>query len=139
MSTQTEATGRQALVVPGWEWDHPVPLGVRLGNLVVSSIIPPRDPETGHPAKDNSGQVELSFKYMKALIEQAGGTIDDIARVTCLVTDKAEFRPLIDKVWNTMFPADVVGPARLVIEVPRQSATVSIQLEFIAWLGEASA
>ena len=135
MATQTETTGREALTVPGFAWDHPIPLGVKLGNLVISSIIPPQDPATGKTPTDVKRQVELLFIEMKGLIENAGGTVDDIARVTFLVRSKAEHRPLIDEEWNTMFGGSRTQPARLVIEVSPQGAP-SVQAEFIAMLGE---
>ena len=134
MTSQTDVAGRTALTVPQFSWDHPIPLGVRLGNLVISSIIPPRDPETGGTPPDVKRQVQLVFQHMKGLIEDAGGTLDDIARVTFLVRSKAEHLPLIDEEWNSMFAAGSVQPARLVIEVPPQGGP-SIQCEFIGMLG----
>ena len=136
MASQTEVGGRTALTVPQFSWDHPIPLGVRLGNLVISSIIPPRDPDTGSTPPDVKRQVELVFQHMQGLIEDAGGTIADIARVTFLVRNKAEHRPLIDVEWNKMFASSSVQPARLVIEVPPQGGP-SIQCEFIGMLGTA--
>jgi hypothetical protein len=82
-----------------------------------------------------AGNVRLSSssKHMKGLIEDAGGTIDDIARVTFLVRSKAAHRPLIDEEGNAMFASGSVQPARLVIEVPPQGRP-SIQCEFIGML-----
>src|SRR5690348_13751452 len=116
MTSQT-VTGRKALSSPNFAWNHPIPLGVRLGNLVISSIIPPLDPATGKTPAAVKDQVALVFLHMKALLEDAGGTLNDIARVTFYVTSKAEHRPFIDDEWNAMFSSSTVQPARLVIEV----------------------
>ncbi len=137
MTSHTDVVGRTALTVPEFSWDHPIPLGVRLGNLVVSSIIPPRDPETGGTPSDIKRQVELVFQHMKGLIEDAGGTIDDIARVTFYVRSKQEHRPIIDEEWNAMFSNGAVQPARLVMEVPPQGGP-SIQCEFIGMVASKS-
>ena len=136
MTSQTDVAGRVALSSPNFAWDHPIPLAVRLGNLVISSIIPPLDPATGKTPADIKQQVALVYQHMKAILEDAGGTLDDIARVTFYVRSKAEQRPLIDEEWNAMFSSSAVQPARLVIEViPQAAPPLSVQCEFIALIG----
>jgi enamine deaminase RidA (YjgF/YER057c/UK114 family) len=118
----------------GRSWDHPIPLGVRLGNLVVSSIIAPQDPETGRTPTDVQEQVRHLFRQMKALMEDAGGTVNDIARVSFFVRSKQEHRPLIDEEWANMFPAGGYRPARIFLEVQPQGSP-SVQCEIIGVVG----
>jgi 2-iminobutanoate/2-iminopropanoate deaminase len=65
-------TKRQVLEVPGVSHDAPIPMGVRMGNLVVSSGIAGKDPETGQLPADPGRQVELMFQHVRTLMAAAG-------------------------------------------------------------------
>ena len=136
MASETEVAAGRALSVPGFAWDHPIPLGVRMGNLVVSSIIPPLDPNGGGTPDDVREQVRLVFQHMRGLMGDAGGTVNDIARVCFYVRDKQHHREFIDEEWAVMYPAGGYSPARIVLEVAPQGRP-SIQAEIIGMVGTA--
>ena len=51
------------------------------------------------------------FDNVRRVIEAAGGTPDDIVKMTVWITDRA-LRPTINKYWVEMFPDPHSRPAR---------------------------
>ena len=87
-------------------------MGVRVGNMVFSSGVMGQDPETHQvPAGDPAKQAELMFQHVRTLVEQAGGTIADIAHMTVFLKDNA-YREHVNKEWLNMFPDEHDRPAR---------------------------
>ncbi|WP_283137977.1 RidA family protein [Rhizohabitans arisaemae] len=103
---------RQVIDVPGVRHGTaPIPMAVRTGNMVYSSGIHGMDPETGEVPADPARQVELVFRHMRTIVENAGGGTDDIAMVIFNVVGD-ELRPLVNDEWIKMFPDDDDRPAR---------------------------
>jgi 2-iminobutanoate/2-iminopropanoate deaminase len=102
---------RQVLEVPGVSHDAPIPMGVRIGNLVTSSAIPGRDPANGELPADPARQAELMFQHVDTLMRAAGGSPADIAHVTVYVKDLA-YREQVNREWLKMFPDETDRPAR---------------------------
>ena len=129
---------RKMLTIPGVDYSergvHPIPMGARLGNLVVSSVITGNDPDTRKTPPEIEGQVRNLFRNIKTIMEDAGGTVNDIARVSFFVQSKQQHRPSIDEEWTKMFPEDGYRPARIVLEVQPQG-TPLVQCELIGFLG----
>lgn len=88
----------------------PIPMGVRVGNMVFSSGIHGLDPQTQRLPDDPAEQIRLAFQHMRAIVENAGGGIDDIGLVIFNLKDEA-YRPLVNTEWLAMFP-DRNRPAR---------------------------
>lgn len=112
----------------------PIPLASVVGNLLVSGGIGPVDPATGATADDADGQVAQAFANVRLVVEAAGGTVEDIAKVTVFVADKS-IRPVIDKYWTEMFPDPASRPARHVLGAD-QPGNRLLQLGIMAFLGE---
>ncbi|MEN9803637.1 MAG: hypothetical protein RIS41_484 [Actinomycetota bacterium] len=110
----------------------PIPLASRVGPLVMSSGILGMDPTTGELREGLDGQVEQAFTNMRAIIEAAGGTLADIAKVTCFVNDRAA-RDSINQQWILSFPRSEQRPARhtLVQQLP---PSAHVQLDFVAFV-----
>lgn len=102
---------RQVLEIPGVTHDAPIPMGVRMGNLVVSSGISGRDPGTGLLPPEPARQVELMFENVRTLLEAAGAGPEHVARLTVYVKDYA-YREDINREWLKMFPHEHDRPAR---------------------------
>ncbi len=71
---------RQTLEVPGVAHGAPIPMGVRIGNLVFSSGVAGADPATGKLPDDPARQAALMFDNVRTLLDQAGATLGDVAR-----------------------------------------------------------
>lgn len=126
---------RQALEISGLGHRDPIPMGVRIGNLVFSSVIGGQDPTTGEQAEGTQEQIDQAFANLKELVEQAGGTVDDVARVWVYLRER-EDQPALIKTWLEMFPKDGDRPARKTImyDELRGRATL-IQLQLTGVLG----
>ena len=128
---------RKTLTIRGIDYSergvHPIPMGARLGNLIVSSILTGTDPDTRELPPGVEGQVRILFRNIRTLMEDAGGTVNNIARVSFFVQSKEQHRPSIDDEWTKMFPEGGYRPARIVLEVSPQG-TPLVQCELIGFL-----
>ena len=123
---------RQVLEVPGISHAAPIPMGVKMGNLLFSSAIMGEDPETHSLPPEPERQAELVFSNLRTLLDKAGGTPDNIARMTVFLKDMA-YRDLVNEQWLKMFPNEDDRPARHAqqVDLPRG---MLIQVEIIAVL-----
>ena len=124
---------RQSIEIPGLRHGAPIPMASKIGNMLFSSGIMGRDPETQELSEDPDRQAELVFKNMKSLVEQAGGTPENIAHVTVLLKDFSH-REHVNKYWEELFPDEHSRPARHV-HVEDLRGGMLIQCEIIAVMG----
>lgn len=95
----------------------PIPMGIRIGNMVYSSGIHGMDPATQTVPDDPARQVALVFQHMGTIVRNAGGSTGDIALVVFHVADDS-IRPLVHDQWLAMFPDDDDRPARNTVLTP---------------------
>ena len=112
----------------------PIPSGAVVGNLLFSSAISGKDPASGGYPDEAAAQERNAFTSMRALVEAAGGTVADIARVTVYLRDRAD-RTHVDEEWVAMFPDPDGRPARHAVSLEREGKSL-IQLEIVAVLGK---
>jgi len=125
---------RRVLEPPGFPKHRaPIPAGVRIGDLVFSSAISGHDPATGALPDEPERQVAFAFAHLRALIENAGGTTGDIAKVTVYLKDMSH-RELVNAERIRMFPDEHDRPVRHAIKTDLAGGML-VQLEFIAALG----
>lgn len=104
-------TKRISIDIPGIEHKAPIPMGCKIGNIVYSSGIDGENPETQTTPSDPAGQAKAVFQNIRRFMQVAGGSPEDIIRLTLYVTDK-KLREHFDKEWLAMFPDDHSRPAR---------------------------
>jgi enamine deaminase RidA (YjgF/YER057c/UK114 family) len=126
---------RQVLTIPGVpHHSNPIPHGAKIGNMVYSSAISGSDPETGELPEDAEAQGWNTFKNIRLLMAEAGGTVDDIIKFSVSLRDESA-RKFINDAWLDMYPDENDRPAR-----HTQSAEINpryfVQIEVIAVLGE---
>lgn len=124
---------RRSIQLPGITHKAPIPAGSLVGNLLVSSGIGGKDPETGAYPDDVASQVRFAFGNVRALVEAAGGGVEDIAKVTVFLRDRDDRRH-VDEEWLRMFPDEASRPARHALPLGREGKAL-IQLEVIAVIG----
>jgi enamine deaminase RidA (YjgF/YER057c/UK114 family) len=114
----------------------PIPVASRVGPLVMSSGILGMDPATGELLDSLDDQVRQAFTNLRAIVEAAGGTLADIAKVTCFVNDRTA-RDSINQQWTLLFPRSEQRPARhtLVQQLPPGA---HVQLDFVAFVTQNS-
>lgn len=103
---------RQVIEVPGVNHGaNPIPLAVKVGNMVFTSGVMGVDPDAhGFPAEPEK-QAELMFRHIRSIMEKAGGSPDNIAHVTVFLKD-LKYREALNVEWNKMFPDEHSRPAR---------------------------
>jgi 2-iminobutanoate/2-iminopropanoate deaminase len=92
--------------------ENPIPNASRIGNVVVSSVIGGANPGTRELPATLEEQVRNVFGYIRHDIEAAGGTVDDIIKITFWVKDPAKQRAALNDEWVKMFPDPAARPAR---------------------------
>jgi len=124
---------REPLEIPGLAHRDPLPMGIRAGNLVLSSVLGGDDP-AGGDRPEGEAQIDQAFRNMQSLVEWAGGRVDDIAHVWVFLGDFA-YQPYMVKVWVDMFPEDGNRPARKTVQYDLGGRTTLIQMQMAAVLG----
>ena len=102
---------REVLHVKGSNHKNPIPTAVKIGNMVYTSAIIGSNPETGEMPESVQDEVANLFHYLSEIMELAGGTVDDIAHLSVLLTD-AEYKKVVNLEWLKMFPDENNRPAR---------------------------
>jgi 2-iminobutanoate/2-iminopropanoate deaminase len=112
--------------------DNPIPICVKIGNLILPSVISGRDPKEPGLSDDPQKQIAQAFVNMKNIVESAGGNTDNIGKVIVYISN-IKHRELVNAEWARMFPKENDRPARHVIDMPLRGKT-AIQLDVIAVL-----
>jgi enamine deaminase RidA (YjgF/YER057c/UK114 family) len=111
----------------------PVPQASLVASLLCSSGIAGLDPATGTLPDTLEGQVAAIFANVERIVAAAGGTVQDVAKVTFFARDRAASRAHIDREWCAMFPNEHSRPARHVLtyELPDP---MLVQAEVLAFV-----
>jgi enamine deaminase RidA (YjgF/YER057c/UK114 family) len=125
---------RKSITWPGFKHENPIPNASMIGNILMSSIISGRDPETGKAPPEAEAQIANIFKQIKAGVEAAGGTVDDIIKVNFWVRDPAVGRKMLNGEWTKMFPNEASRPARHTLALPA-NAPNHVTCDFVAVIG----
>ena len=102
---------RQSINIEGFVHKNPIPAASRIGNVLMSSIINGVDPATGKVAPTLEQQCRFMFEHVRAIMAKAGGSPDDIVKMTVWMTDRAQ-RDAVNTEWVKMFPDEHARPAR---------------------------
>jgi len=110
----------------------PYSQAVKAGNLLFISGQIPVDPATGEIVEETiQAQAAQSLTNVKAIVEQAGGTLDNIVKTTVFLKDMNDFVEM-NRVYKTFFAADC--PARSAVQVAKLPKDVMVEIEAIAVL-----
>ena len=102
------------------------------GNLVFLSGQVPLDPATGAPVEATiQAQTTQSLNNLKAILAQAGATMDNVVKTTVFLKDMEDFAEM-NRIYQTFFAADC--PARSAVQVGRLPKDVLVEIEAIAAL-----
>lgn len=109
---------------------QPFPTACKVGNVVFSSAVSGDDPVTHEMPSDPEQQVRNAFRTVRRILEEAGGTLDNIGSMKVYVKDR-EVRPLINRIWQEVFSNEKSRPVRHMVPFDLPPGRVC-QLEFIA-------
>jgi len=124
---------RQSIEIPTFRHANPIPGASRIGNIMMSSVISGRDPDGKTMPEDLAGQIVNVFTHIRAAVEAAGGTPDNILRITFYVKDPATGRAALNEEWVKMFPDENARPARHTLTLAASGPSL-VTCEFTAVL-----
>ncbi len=104
--------------------------GVSFSGLVFTSGQLPIDPATGElNTGDMASQAEQAMKNVKAILEEAGLTMENVLKVTILLADISDFA-VVNQVYESFFSGNY--PARSCFAVKDLPKGAGIEIEAIA-------
>lgn len=121
---------RTSIYVDGFGHKNPIPAACRVGNILMSGIVFGLDPATGKPAEGLDEQCRLMFGHIRAIMAAAGGSTDDIVKVTVWLADRNQREPL-NREWLAMFPDPATRPARQAMSGALDGGKL-VQCDFVA-------
>lgn len=113
----------------------PKPIGpysqaIIAGDFIFTSGQIPIDPKTNQLVQgDIKEQTRQVLENLKAILEEAGVTFDDVVKVTVYMKDLNEFSAM-NEVYSEYFKNS--PPARTTVEVSRLPRDVKIEIDLIA-------
>ena len=111
----------------------PYSQAVKVGDLIFVSGTGPIDPQTGEVVRGSiEDQVRLTLDNVKALLEEAGSSLDQVVKTTVFLQDMDDF-PKMNQVYATYFSTD--PPARTTVQAARLPLDMGVEIEVIACLG----
>jgi 2-iminobutanoate/2-iminopropanoate deaminase len=111
----------------------PIPAASKIGPFVYSGgVAGTAEAEAETPEAELAAQCRRAFENMEKIVRAAGGSPDEIVKVTVFSRDRG-YRDAINEEWVAMFPDAASRPARhtLVYDLPGR---MLVQLEFVAVL-----
>ncbi len=106
----------------------PYAQGIDTGSLVFTSGQVPINPESGLIPEGITAQTEQSLENVKAILEEAGLTMNNVVKATVFLKDMNQFADM-NKVYESYFTD---YPARSAVEVARLPKDVLVEIEVIA-------
>ena len=107
----------------------PYSQAVQAGNLIFVSGQLPINAETGEMPSDIKAQTRESIKNIKAILAEAGATLDNVVKTTVFLTDMEYFAPM-NEVYAEEFKA--IFPARCAFAVKELPKKALVEIEVIA-------
>ncbi len=114
--------------------DAPAAIGpysqaMRVGDLVLTSGQIPFTTSGELVSSDVEEQARQSLNNVKAILEEAGTSMDNVIKCTVFISNMDDF-PKINKVYEEFFTKPY--PARSCVEVAKLPKSVKIEIEAIA-------
>lgn len=110
----------------------PYSQGIKAGNMVFTSGQLHIDPKTGKLLEgDIQEQTRLALENVKAVLNEAGASIENVVKITVFVKDVSKFS-LINEVYAEYFSEH--KPARSLVEVAKLPLDGQIEIEAVAVL-----
>jgi 2-iminobutanoate/2-iminopropanoate deaminase len=108
----------------------PYSQAIRAGSLLFLSGQIPLDPATGAMVDgDVASQTHRVFANLKAVLEAAGGTFDNVVRTTVYLADMNDFA-VVNEIYGTYFSSP--APARATVQAARLPKDARVEIDAIA-------
>ncbi|MEK3732208.1 MULTISPECIES: RidA family protein [Paenibacillus] len=107
----------------------PYSQAVEINGFVYTSGQLGLNPETGEFGADVQEQTKLSLQNVKAILEAAGASLDQVVKTTVFLKDMNDFAA-VNEVYGSFFSEPY--PARSAVEVARLPKDGLVEIEVIA-------
>jgi enamine deaminase RidA (YjgF/YER057c/UK114 family) len=125
---------RQSIVVDGFQHSgQPIPAAERVGPLIMTGGVYGLDPATGKIPDDLAEQTRLMFVNLARILEAAGASLADVAKMTVYVRLPAA-RAAVNVEWLKAFPDETSRPARHTQPAEHLPANMLVQCDATAWV-----
>ncbi|TCO74777.1 RidA family protein [Marinisporobacter balticus] len=111
----------------------PYSQAIKVGDFVYTSGQLPINPETGELIDDVKKATAQSLENVKAILEEAGTSIEKVVKVLVFLKDLNDFTA-VNEVYATYFSQNY--PARSCVEVAKLPKDARLEIEVIASLNE---
>jgi len=126
---------RRSIEIESFKHLNPIPAATRIGPYVTCSITPPYNAGTRDVPETLEEQIDNLFLHVGQMLEGAGATWDDVAKMTFYVTNPAETRAALNGPWLERFPDPESRPSRHNLKV-EGGGPVKISCDFVAYVLE---
>jgi enamine deaminase RidA (YjgF/YER057c/UK114 family) len=123
---------RESIELPGFGHQNPIPAASRIGPFLFSGVLTGRDPETRELPEALDAQMANVFRHVRALLELAGGSTDDIVKMTFWLADYRD-REALNREWLAVFPDAASRPARQAMAATLDGGSL-VQCDLVAVL-----
>jgi 2-iminobutanoate/2-iminopropanoate deaminase len=112
----------------------PYAQAVRVGNLIFTSGQIPIDPTSQQVVAGGiAEQTKRVLENIKAILEEAGSSLDSVVKTTVYLKDLGDFSAM-NAVYSEYLEFDGEAPARTTVEVSRLPRNTLIEIEAVAEL-----
>ena len=125
---------RTSIDIKGFTHQNPIPNATRIGDILVSGVVVGFDPGTRTMPTDLDSQLANMFAHVKEIVETAGGTTDNIIKLTVWLRDAGD-RELLNKHWTKMFPDPHARPSRHTLPMAAGGGAAQVQCDVMAVFG----
>jgi 2-iminobutanoate/2-iminopropanoate deaminase len=126
---------RRSIYLDDYSHATGIPVASVVGPMMASSIIAPFNPGTRTAPETAQEQLENLFRNAGNMLKAAGGSFDNVLRMTFYVSDISA-RDEVNPVWDRHFPDKASCPARYTQLLAGDHKRLMIQADFWAYLGE---
>lgn len=110
----------------------PYAQGIVAGSLIFTSGQLPVDPKTGVMPSTVREQARQSLENVKAVLEEAGSSMDKVVKTTVFLKDMNDFAAM-NEVYAGFF-AEGMAPARSAVQVAKLPKDAMVEIEAVALL-----
>jgi 2-iminobutanoate/2-iminopropanoate deaminase len=112
----------------------PLPNGIDIDGALYFPAIQGVDPATGRLADGYEGQLRQALTNLKAAVDCAGASFDNVGHVTVFMRDM-DGHPVLNKVWPDFFPNPDDRPPHKYVPAPLPDG-VMVQIQSFALRGQ---
>lgn len=123
---------RTSIYLPGFGHSNPIPVASRIDDQLFTGVLTGRDGSTKEMPPSLDEQCANVFVHVRAVLAAAGGSTDDIIKMTFWLADYRE-REALNREWIAMFPDPQNMPARQVVAAQLDGGSL-MQCDLVAVL-----